>query len=739
MTLLRKSPARPASRRLAWLWLLVALLAFAGGYWLGGSGGHDTTPDAPGHDYGHEHSHAAPAATPGDSGSEVAYWTCSMHPWIRLPDPGLCPICAMDLIPVAKGQQDGAPVSLRAVTLTPAARALARVELAPVERRAVDVATRLLGRIEVDETSQAYITARVAGRLDRLHVNVTGGTVKAGQVMAEIYSPELVAAQAELLEARKAVTRLSADAPALLRDTAARTERAARDKLRLLGFSAAEVETVLRRGTPADHMALTAPAGGVVVRREVQEGAYVATGTRLFAIADLSRVWAVFEAYEADLPWLRMGAAVRFEATGLPGETFTGAVTFIDPVIDTMTRTFRVRLDVANPGGRLKPGMLVHAVQQTAVEAQAGQVLTIPVTAALVTGTRAIVYVADPNTSGSYEGREIVLGPRAGDHYVVRQGLAEGEQVVVRGNFLVDSAAQLMAAPSMMLPEGAGEPGALDGVPPPFLRQLPALDAPMEAVLAAARGTDLEAGRQAFAALGQALAGLDAATLVDEPALHWKELAMLLGNDIRLGRDSRSMTELRWHARELDARMQRLRRTFDYAAQAAQAAGPGEPGTPAPPAVQAQLGEVLAAYLRLQEALARDDAPAAQAAVQGLEDAWRAVPLEGLAGLDGLDGEAGAALEAIAAQMEQGLMAMQEQTSLEAMRAGFQPVSNALIQAALTVGIVHQGDLFRVHCPMAFDYTGADWLQPDPDIRNPYFGHLMPGCGDVTGQVPVAR
>lgn len=205
---------------------------------------------------------------------------------------------------------------------------------------------------------------------------------------------------------------------------------------------------------------------------------------------------------------------------------------------------------------------------------------------------------------------------------------------------------------------------------------------------------------------------------------------MLLHNDVYLGTDSRSMPEIRWHAAELAGHLQQLRTVFDYRAFAAAAAGPA---TPAPPAVQTQLGQVFTAYLDLQDALARDDLPAARAAAAATSAAWQAVD----AGQ--LQGEAAGSFAPVRADMEAGLATLARAQDLDALREGFWPVSRALIAAAGTLGLRTGGQLFQLHCPMAFDYQGADWLQPDPNIRNPYMGKSMPGCGDVRGELPALR
>ena len=423
-------------------------------------------------------------------------WTCSMHPQIRQPKPGQCPICAMDLIPVA-APAAGDFLGPRQLRLSPAAQQLASIQTAPVERRFAPVETRMVGKIAVDETQVRTIAAWVAGRIDRMYVDYTGVRVEEGDHIAYLYSPKLLTAQEELIQALRARERL-VDSGMSVGQTAQATVEAAREKLRLLGLKEEQIERVERERRASDHLTIYAPTGGVVIEKHLSEGAYVQTGTPIYTIADLSRLWLELRAYESDLSWIHYGQAVEFSTEAYPGEVFSGQISFVDPVLDERTRTVRVRVNVANEQGRLKPGMLVWAVAQAEIGANGRAMspalvgkwispmhpeivrdapgacdicgmalvraeelgygtgddeprtapLVVPASAPLLTGKRAVVYVA--LGEGLYEGREVVLGPRAGDYYLVREGLREGEQVVVNGAFKIDSALQIRAQPSMM-------------------------------------------------------------------------------------------------------------------------------------------------------------------------------------------------------------------------------------------------------------------------------------------------
>jgi membrane fusion protein, copper/silver efflux system len=452
--------------------LYVALVAagLLGGYLL-----------AAGLNRGHGHDHLAVPAAGGEpagaSQGTAQVYTCSMHPQVRSTDPnGKCPICGMNLIPVPAddaADDEGAGPQLR---LTPRAAALMQVEVLPVERRLLEVPVRLFGRLEQDETRLRTISAWIPGRLEKLHVDFTGVAVRQGQPLFEIYSPRLIAAQEELLQVLRTERELADGAAGRVRESARLTVEAARDRLRLLGLDARQIEALEQGGRVQERVTIPAPTSGVVVERLAAQGDYVDTGDAVYRLADLSRLWAQLEVYESDLPWLRLGLPARFTSQGLD-EEFVGTVAFIDPAINPQTRTARVRVELPNPDGRLKPGMFVrgtvggeaapgrhpaqHGDGAHDEAASAGQgPLVIPASAPLITGRRAVVYVQLPNSDRpTYEPRDVLLGARAGDWYPVEEGLGEGELVVVRGAFKIDSELQIRGRPSMMQPEGGPPPG----------------------------------------------------------------------------------------------------------------------------------------------------------------------------------------------------------------------------------------------------------------------------------------
>lgn len=439
---------------------VLVVAGLAGGYWLASVLAPPGTPHgAHYHDHGHEHGEAAGS----DTAAAETMYTCSMHPQVRSPDPDdRCPICGMELIPVATDDDGHAdhdhdgPV----LRVSPRSAALMQVEVLPVKRREVHVPVRVSGRLEADETRLRTISAWLPGRLERLHVDFTGRAVARGQPMVELYSPQLIAAQEELLQALAAAQELEARGTGVVRERTLQTVEASRDRLRLLGLDDAQVRRLEQRGRPEDRVTIPAPVSGVVMERLASEGDYVQTGQPIYRLADLSVLWAQLEVYEIDLPWLAPGQEASFSIQGLPGRQFDGRVTFIDPAVNEASRTARVRVEIANEDGRLKPGMFVRGVIHAAPTAAGEGTLVIPASAPLLTGRRALVYVQLPATERpSFVPREVVLGPRAGDWYIVEEGLEEGELVVARGAFRIDAELQIRGEPSMMQPEGGAPPG----------------------------------------------------------------------------------------------------------------------------------------------------------------------------------------------------------------------------------------------------------------------------------------
>lgn len=589
-----------------------------------------------------------------------------MHPEIRLPAPGKCPKCGMDLIPlVTDDTVEAGPAPV--LTVSENARALMQVEVLPAERREAQALIRMTGKVDYDETRLSEISAWVPGRLDKLYVDYTGVPVQKGDHLVYLYSPELISAQKELLQAAQAAAKLPADASETTRNMLTATVEAGRERLRRRGLLPGQIAEIEKSGDVTDHITIYSPAGGIVIHKLAQEGMYVKEGTKIYTIADLSALWVSLDAYESDLAWLRYGQKVNFTTVSLPGETFEGTVSFIAPALDEKTRTVQVRLNVPNEAGKLKPGMFVNATLRSAI-AQGGKVidnnlsgkwicpmhpevvsdkagkcskcsmplvkteqlgyaapdgkkfglpLLIPASAPLITGKRAVVYVQKPDADKpAYEGREITLGARVGDYYIVSAGLNEGELVVVNGAFKIDSALQITAKPSMMNP---------------------------------------------------------AETKHDMPAMKMEEKA--------------------------DGKIS--------------------------PAFRDQLAAVYDSYFTMQQALAADNAANAAAA------AGKALEALGKVDMKLLTGEYHMTWMKPLPALKEALTKASAEKDIKALREDFRSATDSLIEVAGAFGAPGKEPLYTLRCPMAFGGTGANWLQPVEKTSNPYFGAMMLGCGSV--------
>jgi len=290
---------------------------------------------------------SAPTASAGAPAAADTVYTCSMHPQVRLASPGDCPICEMPLIPAASAS--AASAAAPELQLSEHALAMASVETVAVEERPLVRELRAVGRIEYNESSLATITARVAGYAERLFVNFTGVEIRQGDHLAEVYSPELLVAEQELLIA-------------LQGGTAGALVDVARTKLRLLGLTEEQITALVERRETTDRVTLFSPISGTVIEKDIVEKAAFEAGDALYRIANLDSVWVYLEIYEYDLPWVRYGQRVRLTAQAVPGRTFEGLVTFVQPLVDDRTRTIRIPVHVENRDHVLKPGMFVTAV-----------------------------------------------------------------------------------------------------------------------------------------------------------------------------------------------------------------------------------------------------------------------------------------------------------------------------------------------------------------------------------------
>lgn len=501
----RSAPRAPRWRRLRALnwggWLVALGLGMLFGALFFSGAGASTSSD-------HAHKHDEQAAQA---------WTCSMHPEIRSAEPGLCPICGMELIPAS----DAAALGPEEVMLDERAKALLRLRVQEVTvAQDAQPARWLLAKVTTDERQERTITAWTGGRVERLKVATTGQRVGKGQVVMEIFSPELYAAHKDLIAAGEQLERLLASgAEPFVLSPARAAVASSEQRLRLLGVTDAELVQLKKSKTPWTRVPQRAPFNGTVMQRMVEAGQYVQTGTPLLKIANLEEVWAELEAYEADLPSLELEQRVELTLSALPGELFTGKISFIDPVIDPKTRTAQVRVELENKGGRLKPGMYGSArVLDAGLKPGESPPLLIPQTAPLYAGRRSLVYVERQGNGGPvYEAKEVVLGPKRGEFYTVVAGLKRGERVVTHGAFVLDADLQLRGGLSLMRradddlaanEAASGEVEPLVGVSARFMEGLrPVMVAYLDAQEALA-ADDLARSQRAAARLEEAVKAL---------------------------------------------------------------------------------------------------------------------------------------------------------------------------------------------------------------------------------------
>ncbi len=387
----------------------------------------------------------------GAAGGQL--WQCPMHPEIIQDKPGECPICGMDLVQVEQARMGGAGegtegeadmgsgvAGLAPITITPTQEQHIGVRTGTVERKSLSRTIRTVGLVKPDETRLSEVNAKVDGWIEKLHVEFTGELVKQGQPLLAIYSPDLVATQEEYLLALRSRERLKDSAFPEVARSGNELVASAERRLRLWDISDAQIRRLRTTGKPQKTLTLHAPFNGFVMHRTATEGMHVSAGMELFKLADLSRVWVEADFFEAELPLVKAGQEATIRVKGVPDKTYTGKVDYVYPVVDGQTRTVKARFVVPNGGFLLKPGMYADVE----LEIPLGQQLALPTEAVIDTGERQVVFVVAGE--GRYVPREIEIGQRVEDWYVVESGLEGGEKVVTSGQFMIDSESRLKAA-----------------------------------------------------------------------------------------------------------------------------------------------------------------------------------------------------------------------------------------------------------------------------------------------------
>ncbi|PVW13736.1 efflux RND transporter periplasmic adaptor subunit [Marixanthomonas spongiae] len=375
---------------------------------------------------GHDHS--------GETSNQM--WTCSMHPQIMQPEPGDCPICGMDLIPAESGSEGLSPNEIK---MTKNAMALANIQTNVVGNAVGETgnATSLSGKIVENEEASAVQASYFDGRIERLNVNYEGQEVRKGQLLATIYSPNLVAAQQELITT------------ASLKESQPELYKSVRNKMKLWKLSESQINSIEESGKVRENFPIYATVSGTVSEKMAEEGDYVKQGQPILKLNNLNTVWAEFDAYENQISQFEKGQEIKMTTNAYPNKEFDATISFIDPVLNTQTRIVTVRATIQNKNNLLKPGMFVTGKFE-GIEPSGEEQLLVPASAVLWTGERSLVYVKTNPEEPVFEMREVTIGSRNGETYTITDGLEHGDEIVTNGTFTVDAAAQLQGKKSMM-------------------------------------------------------------------------------------------------------------------------------------------------------------------------------------------------------------------------------------------------------------------------------------------------
>jgi membrane fusion protein, copper/silver efflux system len=355
------------------------------------------------------------------------YYTCTMHPQVHLDKPGVCPICGMELVKASNSRKMEGVGAVAMVPLNDRDQLLANVSTVKVGYEDVEHSVRAFGSLEIADPNKTVISARFNGRVEKLYVDAIGVKVKQGDPLFEIYSPDIIQAENEYLQAFKTGSSEQQS-----------TGSDPKSKLLLLGLTQQQIHELESASTVPLVITYYSPANGIVIDKKIVTGVYVSEGSILYEISDISMLWNIAEVYESDAGYIRVGEKANLSIAAYPNETFTGTVSLIYPVVNPQTRTVKVRVHVNNANGKLKPNMYT----ETVFTRKRGKSLTVPVGAVLVTGKRNLVYVKAEHEN-HFEAREVGIGSRFNDKYEITWGLTEGEVVVSEGGYLIDSESQL--------------------------------------------------------------------------------------------------------------------------------------------------------------------------------------------------------------------------------------------------------------------------------------------------------
>ncbi|MDD2310583.1 MAG: efflux RND transporter periplasmic adaptor subunit [Desulfuromonadaceae bacterium] len=401
---------------------------------------------------------------------KVQLWTCPMHPFIIKDKPGTCPICGMELIkkiestPAAgdtrTAEQQQHADMLGHVSLSSTQRVMANVATVTAERAVMNKEINAVGIVQYDQSRQAKVTAWIAGRIDKLNINTVGAYVSKDRPVAELYSPDLLATQQEYLLAVRSREQLKSSPIPSISQNGDGLVASAKQRLMLFGVKESQIAALEKAGKPNIRLPIYTPQSGVVIEKLVQQGQYVNTGDVLFSIADLSTVWVEIEIYENEFSNIRLGQRVHILSQSFPGRPFSGRIAFIYPFLDPKNRTVKARVEMPNPGMKLKPDMFVNAI----IRVPLGAAIVVPVSAVMDSGTRQTVWIE--TSAGMFEARDVQVGGQSDGKVQILSGLKAGDKVAVSGGYLIDSESQLKGGGGAdhsqhgggAKPEGKGQP-----------------------------------------------------------------------------------------------------------------------------------------------------------------------------------------------------------------------------------------------------------------------------------------
>ena len=408
-----------------------AAVAAGGGYWLGNKGMIPLSKDAS--------KTAAAPAEPAKKEKKLLYYRNPMGLPDTSPTPKKDPM-GMDYVAVFEGESDEEPASANQIKISTEKVQKLGVKTEPASLRSLDKVVRAAGRIEPDERRTYAISPKFEGYVERLYVNVTGQAVGRGQPLFEVYSPDLVSAQREYAIAAEGVTSLKEAEGEAQRGM---KQLADSSLLRLKNWDISEeqIKALAKSGESKRTLTFRSPVSGIITEKKAVQGMRFMPGEALYQVTDLSAVWVVADVFEQDIGLVKTGATAKVRINAYPDKLFEGKVSYVYPTLNAATRTVPVRVELANPGLLLKPSMFAQVELPTSAK---GAVVTVPVSAVIDSGTRQIVLVQVKE--GRYEPREVTVGARSDTHIEIREGVKDGERVVVAANFLIDAESNLKAA-----------------------------------------------------------------------------------------------------------------------------------------------------------------------------------------------------------------------------------------------------------------------------------------------------